>query len=103
MYKIGLFVPKSHLESVKKALFDAGAGRYENYDSCSWEIKGHGQFRPLKGSTPYIGKIGEIEKISEYRVEMICQDHLIKDVIKALKKHHPYETPAYNVLKLENF
>ncbi len=100
MYSIVAYVPESHLEIVKKALFDKGAGKYKNYDMCCWEVKGTGQFRPLSGSSPFIGKTGEIENIDEYRIELICQKKYLKNAIKELKKVHPYEEPAYSVLKL---
>ena len=81
-------------------MFEAGAGRIGNYDSCSWQSLGTGQFRPLDDSTPYIGKVGQIESVEEYKVEMICTDDLIKTAISAMKKAHPYEEPAYDAWQL---
>ena len=101
MYKLSVFIPESHLEPVKSAMFTAGGGRIGNYDCCSWQTSGQGQFRPLDNSQPYIGTQGEIEHVSEYKVEMVCEDHLIKDTIAAMKQAHPYEEPAYDVWKLE--
>lgn len=100
MYKIVFFVPETHKEAVKKAIFDAGAGRMGRYDCCSWETLGQGQFRPLEGADPYIGKVGEIERVPEYRIETVCEDAVIQQTIKALKAAHPYEEPAYDVLKM---
>jgi len=95
MIKLEFYVPVESAEKVKKAVFEAGAGRIGNYDCCSWETAGNGQFRPCKGSNPFIGKIDEIETVNELKVEMVCEDELIDLVIEALKKTHPYETPAY--------
>lgn len=103
MYKLCFYVPISHLNSVKEAVFNAGAGNLGNYSHCAWEILGEGQFMPLQGSNPFIGETNEIEKVSEYKVEMVCVHECIHEVIAALKKEHPYETPAYYVWKLENF
>lgn len=103
MYMIIFNVPSSHLESVKTAIFDAGAGRVDNYSHCSWEVIGEGQFLPLPGSQPYIGQQGQLEIVPEYRVETVCFEEQIKEVIAALKLAHPYEQPSYQVLKLENF
>ena len=89
MYKLTFYVPGSHLEEVKKALFDAGAGRYKNYDSCCWQTLGTGQFRPLDKSDPFIGTHGAIEKVEEYKVEMICGKEMITLVLKALLDAHP--------------
>jgi len=102
MYKICFYVPDNAVEIVKQALFAAGAGRIGNYDSCCWQVFGTGQFRPLENSNPAIGKTGKVETVSEYRVEMVCEDKIIKDVIEALRQSHPYEEPAYDVLKLED-
>lgn len=103
MYKISFFVPEDALNYVKEAMFKMGAGKIGNYDCCSFEILGMGQFRALSNANPYIGRIGELEKVKEYKVEMICEDTVIKEVIRAMKKSHPYETPAYDVTKVEDF
>lgn len=95
MHKLVFFVPETHKERVKQAVFDAGAGQFDGYDCCSWETLGNGQFRPLAGSQPFIGEQGQIEQVSEYRVEVICADDQLKTIITALLLAHPYETPAY--------
>lgn len=99
MLSLVFYVPESHLSSVKNALFAAGAGKIGNYDCCAWQIKGDGQFRALKGSSPYLGKIGEIEHTVEWKVEMVFDNHLREKVLAALIASHPYETPAYFVVK----
>ena len=100
MYKLSFFVPKEQKEEVKEALFSIGVGAYENYDKCSWEVEGIGQFRPLQGANPFLGNIGEVEKVAEYKVEMICKDALIHKAVTTLKETHPYEEVAYEVIKL---
>lgn len=101
MYKICYFVPESHLEETKSALFGAGAGRIGDYDCCAWQSLGQGQFRPLAGSQPFIGQQGQVEKVSEYKVELVCEDSVIRQAIEAFKQAHPYEEPAYEVYRLE--
>jgi hypothetical protein len=103
MYKLAFFVPPSHVEQVKSALFAAGAGRIGAYDSCSWQVLGQGQFRPLDGSQPFIGQTGQIEQVEEWKIELVVADELIQQAVAALKHSHPYETPAYEVWKLESF
>ncbi len=100
MYKLGVYVPDSHLESLKQALFDAGAGRVGDYDQCCWQVKGQGQFRPLPGSEPFTGDQGSVSSVAEYRVELVCTDDCIRAVVAALKAAHPYETPAFDVVQL---
>ncbi|MFJ3524974.1 NGG1p interacting factor NIF3 [Pseudomonas sp. NPDC090203] len=103
MYKLAFFVPPGHVEQVKSALFAAGAGRIGSYDSCAWQVLGQGQFRPLDGSQPFIGQTGQIEQVEEWKVELVVADELIREAVAALKSSHPYETPAYEVWKLEDF
>ncbi len=100
MYQFSFYVPESHIESVKKAVFDLGAGRIENYDCCCWQVKGEGQFRALSGSQPYFGNEGELSFAIEYRVEMVCEKKLMQLVLQAFKKAHPYETPAFSIIEL---
>lgn len=100
MYKLCYHVPESHLDATKQAVFDAGAGRIGAYDCCCWQVRGEGQFRPLTGSEPYLGRVGSLEHVDEYRVEMVCADEHIEQVIAALKTTHPYQTPAYDVVRL---
>jgi len=102
LYKIEFYVPGSHLEKVKSAIFAAGAGRIGNYDCCCWETRGKGQFRPCSGSNPFIGKKGKTEKVQEYKVELVCSSKYIKKVIRALKKAHPYEAPAYQYWEVKS-
>lgn len=100
VYKITFYVPHSHLEEVKAAMFASKAGTIGQYDCCAWQVKGQGQFRALAGSQPFIGQINQIEKVEEYRVEMVCKAEYLAAAIKALKEQHPYEEPAYDVIEL---
>jgi hypothetical protein len=95
MYKLCFYVPTADAEAVKQAVFATGAGRIGDYDCCAFEIQGTGQFRPLEGSNPHIGQQQKLEKVAESKVEMVCEDHLIKAAIQALIEAHPYEEPAY--------
>ncbi|WP_434561443.1 YqfO family protein [Pseudomonas sp. Z5-35] len=103
MYKLCFFVPASHVDEVKSAVFAAGGGRIGDYDHCAWQVLGLGQFRPLDGSQPFIGEVGQLEQVEEWKVELVVADGLIRTVVEALKHSHPYETPAYEVWRLEDF
>ncbi len=100
MYKLGFYVPESHLAAVKEACFDAGAGRIGDYEHCCWQTVGEGQFRPMSGAQPYIGNHGALERVREYRVEMVCERAYIHAVVDALLAVHPYEEPAWDVVEL---
>lgn len=97
MYKLVFFVPEDHAEAVKTAVFAAGAGRQGDYDSCSWQSAGVGQFRPLAGSQPFLGRQGEVEHVAELRVETLVEAGRARAVIAALRRAHPYEEPAFEL------
>ena len=97
MYKIECYIPKTHIEVVKEAIFKAGAGQLGEYQSCAWQVMGHGQFEPQKGSDPFIGSHGKLETVEEFKIEVICLPENLEEVMIALKAAHPYETPAYFV------
>lgn len=103
MYKLTVFIPEEALEKVKAALFAAGAGTIGNYEQCCWQVKGEGQFMPMAGSNPHLGSQDKLEKVAEWRVEMVVKTSIIAEVIEALKQAHPYETPAYDVLEVLDF
>ncbi|ABS77168.1 NGG1p interacting factor NIF3 [Coxiella burnetii] len=102
MYKLTFYVPETHLENVKNALFAKGAGKVGKYDCCAWQTLGTGQYRPLSGSQPHLGSEGQIETVKEYLVEMVCDDKYLKAVLEELLQVHPYETPAYASWKIEH-
>lgn len=103
MYKLTVFIPDEALEQVKSALFAAGAGSIGDYEQCCWQVQGTGQFMPLAGSAPHIGKRDSLETVNEWRVEMVVDDAFITAAVIALKEAHPYETPAYDVIKVLDF
>ncbi|MGO1502844.1 MAG: NGG1p interacting factor NIF3 [Marinobacter sp.] len=101
MYKVCYFVPETHLEKTKQALFDIGAGCIGNYNSCAWQCRGQGQFRPLEDSNPFLGDSGVLEIVNEFKVELVCRDDLIRQAVDALRQAHPYEEPAYEIYQME--
>lgn len=102
MYSLVFYVPESHLEDVKEALFKVGAGAIGDYEACCWQVKGQGQFRPNADANPFIGKRGELETLSEYRVEMVLKSSLKEPAIQALKAAHPFEEVAYHLIHVES-
>ena len=98
MYVLVCYLPESHLESVKEALFAAGAGKMGGYEQCSWQTKGIGQFRPSSTSNPYLGTREELAQIEEWRLELVVNDEDVLSVVEALKRSHPYEVPSYHLI-----
>lgn len=101
MYQLVAFIPETHLESVKQAMFDAGAGQSDKYIHCAFQVRGTGQFKPTAAADPYYGQVDELEVVAEYRVEISVPDQIIKDVIAALVQAHPYEQPAYSAWQVD--
>lgn len=102
LLKLTTFVPKESKEKVMGALHHAGAGNIGNYSHCSFQLLGEGTFLPNEKSNPAIGKAGELERVEEWRVEVIMPEPLKHTVIKALLQSHPYEEVAYYLSRLEN-
>jgi len=100
--KLVVFVPQDHLEQVRLAICNAGAGKIGNYDQCAFMTSGIGTYRPLEGAKPFKGEVGKVERAGEARLEVTVEEKDLKTVIKAMKKAHPYEEVAYDVYKLEN-
>ena len=99
--KIAVYTPREYAEQIRNAMTNAGAGRLSNYDSCAFESQGNGFFRPLEGANPFIGTNGIAEKVDEVKIEVLCSEDNLCNVITAMKKAHPYETPAYDIFNNE--
>ncbi|KAK2807317.1 hypothetical protein FQN50_005471 [Emmonsiellopsis sp. PD_5] len=104
-FKLVFFVPPSHLDATKEAVFTAGAGRYPQgkYSKACFQSPGTGQFLPGDAANPNIGQVGVVEQVEEMRVEVLCMGRpTMVAAVKALVAAHPYEEPGYEVYKLEN-
>lgn len=97
-----IYVPASGgaADAVREALFAAGAGRLGDYAQCSWSTAGTGQFLPLEGSAPAIGRVGAVERVAEDRVETIAPAARRRAVLAAVRAAHPYEEPAFDILPM---
>lgn len=99
--KLVFYVPVEHCETVKEAVFAAGAGKIGDYDHCCWQTEGVGQFRGLAGSDPFVGERGEVHRELEMKVEMVCGEEVADAVVAALRESHPYEEPAFQIWTIE--
>lgn len=102
LYKLIFYVPLDDAERVKSAVFATGAGAIGNYSDCSWQTEGLGQFRPLVGSNPTLGKHNVIEQVKELRIEILCTQQVMSSALAAMKEAHPYEEPAYEIISIQN-
>lgn len=95
--KLVWFVPLSHLDATRDAVFAAGAGRIGEYTRCSWHTVGTGTFHGSDAAAPAIGEAGRDEEVTEARVETVVPEEALGDVLAALRRSHPYEEPAHDV------
>lgn len=102
LLKLVTYVPLKQANQVRQALFDAGCGHIGQYDSCSYNLNGEGTFRALPGTNPFCGKINELHREPETRIETILPVYRKREVLQALLETHPYEEPAYDFYALEN-
>jgi len=101
-YKLVVFVPVESAAKVSEAVFAVGAGAIGSYSHCGFQARGQGSFLPLEGAKPAVGKKGRMETVPEVRFETIVPAGKLADCIAAMKKAHPYEMPAFDVIKLYN-
>ena len=99
-HKLVFFVPPESAEAVKEAVFAAGAGVIGDYRRCAWQTSGQGQFYGGEGTDPAVGGSGRLETVSELRVETVCPEARITEVVQALRAAHPYEEPAFDLYPL---
>jgi len=97
-----VYVPRSHVEQVREALFEAGAGAIGNYDQCSFNSAGYGTFRPGDQADPTIGTSGSQERVEETKIEVVFPADKERSIIVSMLAAHPYEEVAYHVLNLDN-
>ena len=102
LLKLVTYVPIKDKKKVENALFESGAGSIGNYDECSFELVGKGNFKPNKDTNPTIGKSGSKETVAEVRLEVILPSDREYAVMNALKSAHPYEEVAYYLSVTQN-
>ncbi|GGJ19486.1 Nif3-like dinuclear metal center hexameric protein [Paenibacillus hunanensis] len=98
--KLVTFVPQSHLDAVRSAVWATGAGHIGAYSHCGFTTAGTGTFLPEEGTQPFSGEQGRLEHASEVRFETIIPSSLKNKAVQALIKSHPYEEVAYDLYPL---
>ena len=100
--KLFVFVPSTHADGVRQALFSAGAGDIGKYADCSFNTEGTGTYKAGEGANPFAGRIGQFHEEPEVRIEVVFPLYRQNAVLKAMKAVHPYEEIAYDLVSLEN-
>lgn len=101
--KIQVFCPRNVADKVRLSIGESGGGCIGNYHYCAFVSSGHGYFLPMEGSNPAIGKQGEISQTEEVKIEFVCKQDKVKDIISAVKKVHPYEEVLIDIFELLDF
>lgn len=101
MFKLVVFVPKTHHQQVLDAVLGAGAGHIGHYSHCSFNIEGVGTFVPQEGTHPFVGQQGQLERAEEVRLETIVSAAIRGKVVQAMLKAHPYEEVAYDLYPMD--
>ncbi|MEJ8304230.1 Nif3-like dinuclear metal center hexameric protein [Saccharibacillus sacchari] len=101
LYKLVVYVPKSHHQGVLDAILAAGAGDIGNYSHCSFNTEGTGTFLPGDQANPHVGSVGKLERVEEVRIETVLPENLRSKAVQAMLKAHPYEEAAYDLYALE--
>lgn len=102
LQKLYTFVPTKYAEQVRSAIFKAGGGHIGNYSECSFNSTGTGTFLGGENTNPFVGKQGNRHTEEEIKIEIIFPAWLEQSLVYALKKAHPYEEVAYDVVNLTN-
>ena len=98
--KIQTYCPRDSADKVRLAIGEVGGGVIGNYTYCAFVSDGHGYFLPMEGSNPTIGEQGKIEKVAEVKIEFVCEEDKIKQVVEAIKGSHPYEEVPIEIYQL---
>src|SRR5947207_7417936 len=98
--KLVVFVPREALDTVREALFEAGAGRIGDYERCSFYTEGTGTFLGGEGTDPNVGQAGREQRVAELRLETVFPEQRQAEIVEALRRAHPYEEPAFDVYPL---
>ena len=100
--KVVTYVPTGDLDTVRDAMFEAGAGHIGDYDECSFSSEGTGSFRAQEGADPHVGEIGRRHLEAEARLEVVVERWNVGRVLAAMEGAHPYEEVAHDVFLMEN-
>lgn len=102
LVKLCVYVPEDHLEIIRETIIANNHYNIGNYTGCTFSGKGEGTFKPLEGADPYIGELGNLEKVKEVKLETIVRQNQLGQLLEQIQEVHPYEEMAYDVIALKN-
>ncbi|MEY5132318.1 MAG: hypothetical protein RLZZ198_322 [Bacteroidota bacterium] len=102
LFKLVVYTPVDSEERVHEAICSAGAGNIGNYYNCGYTTVGIGKFTPNEKANPSIGEAHVPTRQEEAKMEYLLEKQNIGAVLSAMKRAHPYEEVAYDLIALEN-
>ncbi|NLA23398.1 MAG: Nif3-like dinuclear metal center hexameric protein, partial [Bacteroidales bacterium] len=102
LHKFICYVPETHANALREAMFEGGGGHIGNYDKCSYNLSGFGTYRAGQDTNPFLGEIGKMHTEPETRIETIIHESRLSNLIQKVIEVHPYEEPAYDIIPLAN-
>ena len=102
-YQVIIFAPDNEklIYEIIDTACKAGAGIVGKYSHNASIVKAAGQWKSEKGSHPSIGKVGELTRIKEVRIELPCPRNKMREVSAAIRRVHPYEEPDILFIPVE--
>jgi len=100
--KLITYAPKNEADTLRQALFKAGAGQIGNYSNCSFNVNGVGTYNANSNANPSKGSIGTDHNESETQITITFERHLESKILATLFKNHTYEEVAYEITTIEN-
>ena len=100
VFRFSVNVPSEFLDKMMDAITEAIESPYPGYERAFGYAPVTGTWRSLEGSNPYKGKIGEIEVADEIRMEFIVREKDLKVAVAAIRRVHPYEEPAIDIVEM---
>lgn len=102
MVKLEIFIPDDYVDTLRDALAEIKVGVIGNYDHCISILKVKGYWRPLEGSEPFNGEVGQVSEGTECKVEVNCPERLIPLAMETIRGLHPYDEALINIIPLLN-
>jgi hypothetical protein len=102
-YRITVFVPPAQLEGLLVSITKVLPGNNSKYgEGFWWSSPGTEQFRPLEGSNPTSGSIGELSRMDSIELKFLIprNKELLHQVIEeGIRPAHPWESPVITIDK----
>ena len=97
IYKICVYIPVDYSDKLMDSIDEIVEPLYPGYRRTFAIQEVTGTWKPMKGSRPFIGRPGVIEKVQEHKIEFAVRERDLKNVLMKIKEVHPYEEPMIDV------